>query len=125
MKHARIAEAVISGRKIAEIATAERIGERQVYKILARPEVRRVVDQAARELARGAARVLLQNATAAAIALVAIGVDDSAPATARVAALTKVIELGQRAIEIDDLDRRVEDLEQLVREREKQTGGWT
>jgi hypothetical protein len=125
IKHARIAEALISGRKLAEIATAESVSIRQIYRIAGRPDVRRIVDQAARELARVAARVLLQNAHAAATALVAVGTDGSAPASARVAALTKVIELGQRAVEIDDLARRVEELEAAVRERAgEHPGGW-
>lgn len=119
LRDARIAKAVIAGKKIGDIAADESVTERQVYRILAKPEVRDVVDAAARALTRTATLAVQRGASAAAAALVSMSDGTAPPNAARTAAAGKVLDVAIRALEVEDLLSRLLELELLVAEREK------
>ena len=108
------------GILVSTIAVEHQVSERQVFRILSKPDVKEVVDRAAREFTRTATLVVQRGAASAATALVGMA-SGAQPATApRVAAAGKVLEVASHAVELDDLARRVEELEALVDARERQ-----
>ena len=111
----RVAAALISGRIVREIAVAEGVTERQVFRILAKPEVREETDRAAREATRCAGLVVRSGARAAATALVAMASGDAPANSARTAACLGVLAMAAKLSELDDVIRRLDALEQRAR----------
>lgn len=101
-------------------AAADKIGitPRTLYKWLKMPEFRSAYMQAKREAVSVAITRLQQAATEAVEALRAIMNDASKPASARVAAARAILEMAIKAIEIEDLEVRIEELEHKIIKKE-------
>ena len=108
---ARLVAAVLSGATVRDVAAELDVSERQVYRRLARPDVREAIDKSAREMARSATLVLQRGADSAARALVAMADGREKASYARVSAAKAVIELALRAVDLDELQTRLAALE--------------
>ncbi len=75
-----------------------------------------------RQLVETAIGQLQKHATTAARVLVTIAEDESAPASSRVAAAKTILDQSVSAIELMDLQERIERLEELLPEQEKGKG---
>ena len=102
-------------------AAADKIGitPRTLYKWLKMPEFRSAYMQAKREAVSVAITRLQQAATEAVEALRAIMNDTSKPASARVSAARSILELAIKAIEIEDLEVRIEELERVMTQKKE------
>lgn len=101
-------------------AAADKIGitTPTLYKWLKLPEFRSAYMQAKREAVSVAITRLQQAATEAVEALRAIMNDASKPASARVAAARSILEMAIKAVELEDLEIRIEELERLMAKKE-------
>jgi len=97
-------------------AAADKIGitTPTLYKWLKLSEFKAAYREARREAVSVAITRLQQAATEAVEALRAIMNDASKPASARVAAARSILEMAIKAIEIEDLEVRIEELERLI-----------
>ena len=101
-------------------AAADKIGitPRTLYKWLKMPEFRSAYMAAKREAVTVAVARLQQAAAEAVEALRSIMNDPKKPASARVSAARSILELAIKAIEIEDLEIRIEELERLMAQKE-------
>jgi hypothetical protein len=96
---------------ISAAAQAAGVGERTLYRWLDDPTFAAAY-RAARRQAVAQAIARLQQLSSGAVAVLAqVASDKSAPASSRVAAATKILELSIRAIELEDLESRIAALE--------------
>jgi len=97
-------------------AAADKIGitPRTLYKWLKMPEFRSAYMAAKREAVTVAVARLQQAAAEAVEALRSIMNDPKKPASARVSAARAILEMAIKAIEIEDLEVRIEELERLI-----------
>ena len=106
--------ALLSQRNIEEAARFVNIGTKTLLRWLQLPEF----DRAYREARRAAfsqSIARLQQASSAAVAtLLKIMVDPSAPAASRIRAADSVLGHAARAIEIEDIEARVSELERTA-----------
>lgn len=107
-RDARVAAALISGRLVREIALEEKVTERQVFRILARAEVREEIDRQTREVVRAAGLVVRTGARAAATALVAMASGAAPASSARTAACLGVLGTAAKLGELEDVLRRLD-----------------
>lgn len=106
----KIAAAAISGQTAREIAPIVGVSERQVFRVLARSDVRALIDGAARDAMRAAVASVRAAAAQAAGVLVEIAQDKKAPAATRVAAAGKIMDIAAN-YELADQERRILELE--------------
>lgn len=92
LRCARVAKAAISGATIKEMAASESVSERQVFRILAKPEVRGAIDAAMQLAVRSSTSILQRGAEGSARALVQMANGEIEASVARVAAARGVIE---------------------------------
>lgn len=119
IRDGRIAKSVIGGDKVADIAAREKVTERQVFRILAKPEVRDAVDAAARAMTRAATIRIQRGAASAADALCSMADGTVEASSGRVSAAARVVDIALRAVEVEDLLSRLLELELLVAERDR------
>jgi len=106
--------ALLTQRNVEEAAHAAGIGARTLLRWLKLPEFQAAYRQARRE-AFGQAVARLQQATsAAATTLLKVMIDPSAPASVRVRAADSVFNHAAKAIEIEDIELRVSELERAA-----------
>jgi hypothetical protein len=112
IRDARVAAAAISGQSVGEIAASENVSERQIYRVLAKPGVRAAIEKAAREMVRSAELVLRSGASAAARTLVAFASGElKAPASVRLSAASKIVDVTEAHRTLDEIDERLTQLE--------------
>ena len=112
--------ALLTQRNVEEAARATGIGPRTLIRWMQLPEFDAAY-RAARRLAFGQSIARLQQgSTAAATTLLKIMMDPSAPHSCRLRAADSVLAHAAKAIEIEDIEARVSELEQAA---EMSTGG--
>ena len=114
----RLIAALLTARTIGDAARAAKTSEPTARRWLALPHVRRAYMDARRQVVQQALATA-QAATRAAVATLLDCMQAKHPASVRVRAATAVLELAVRAVEVDDLAARVEQLEQLMAEHER------
>ena len=108
--------ALLSHRSIEEAARAAEIGVNTLLRWMKEPEFDKAYRKARRDaFGQGAAR--LQQASGAAVSTVLkIMLDQQAPASVRLRAADLALSHGAKAIEIEDIEGRVSDLERAAEE---------
>lgn len=99
---------------IREAAQAVGIGEATLFRWMQIPSFQEAYRQLKREAVGHAVTTLQKAATEAVDTLRTVMADKGAPASARVTAARVVLEVGIKAVELEDLVARVEELEQLA-----------
>jgi hypothetical protein len=108
--------ALLSQRNIDEAARACGLGARTLIRWLKLPEFAKAYREARRE-AYGQSIARLQQASGAAVStLLKVMIDPNAPASTRVRAADSVLGHAAKAIEIEDIEARVTELERAAEE---------
>jgi len=106
--------ALLTQRNIEEAAKSIGVGANTLLRWMKEPEFTRAYREARRQ-AVGQSIARLQQATSAAAAtLMKIMVDQNAPASTRVRAADSIFNHAAKAIEIEDIDARVTELERAA-----------
>jgi phosphomannomutase len=103
--------ALLSQRNIEDAARAAGVGARTLVRWLKLPEFRVAYREARRATFSQSIARLQQASSAAATTLLKIMLDPAAPASTRVRAADSVLDHAKQAIEIEDIDARVSELE--------------
>lgn len=110
--------ALLSQRNVEEAARTAGIGTKTLMRWMQVPEFKEAYQQARREVYLQAIARLQQNAGAAASTLLKIMVDTETPAASRVRAAISVFEHAANGFEAEDLQVRVQRLEQKLTGRD-------
>ncbi len=110
-KREQAVAALITSSSIAEAAQTVGIGERTLFTWLQDSEFKEQYRQARREVVGQALANLQRTSSIAVSTLSEIMEDRSAPASSRVSASKAVLELAIRAVELEDVIKRLEVLE--------------
>jgi hypothetical protein len=106
--------ALLSQRNVDEAARVAGIGSRTLLRWLQEPEFQTAYREARRAAFRQSIARLQQASSAAVSTLLKIMVDPAAPASTRVRAADSVLDHSARAIEIEDIEARVSELERAA-----------
>ena len=106
--------ALLSQRNVEEAARSVGIGTNTLLRWLKRPEFQAAYRQARREAFSQSVARLQQASGAAVSTLLKIMVDPNAPASTRVRAADSVLDHGAKAIELEDIEVRVSELERAA-----------
>ena len=111
--------ALLSQRSIEEAARASGVSTRSLYRWLELPEFQEAYLKARRQ-AFGQATARLQQASGAAVStLLKVMVDQNAPASCRLRAADSVLAHGAKAIELEDIEMRLQRLEQMEQNKQQ------
>jgi hypothetical protein len=114
--------ALLTHRNLEEAAKAAGISLRTLMRWLKVPEFQTAYREARRAAYSQAVARLQQGATAAATTLLKVMLDQTTPASVKVRAAECVMNHSSKAIEIEDVEFRVAELERTA-ETQKKTGG--
>ena len=106
--------ALLSQRNIEEAARFVNIGTKTLLRWLQLPEFERAYREARRAAFSQSIARLQQASSAAAATLLKIMVDPTAPAASRIRAADSVLGHAAKAIEIEDIEARVSELERTA-----------
>jgi hypothetical protein len=106
--------ALLSQRNIEDAARAAGVGARTLIRWLKLPEFRVAYREARRAAFSQSIARLLQASSAATTTLLKIMLDPASPASTRVRAADSVLDHAKQAIEIEDIEARVSELEQAT-----------
>ena len=106
--------ALLSQRNIEEAARFVNIGTKTLLRWLQLPEFERAYREARRAAFAQSIGRLQQASSAAAATLLKIMVDPTAPAASRIRAADSVLGHAAKAIEIEDIEARVSELERTA-----------
>jgi hypothetical protein len=106
--------ALLTQRNVEEAARAAGIGARTLLRWLKLPEFQSAYRQARREAFGQSIARLQQGTSAAATTLLKIMIDPSAPASVRVRAADSIFNHASKAIEIEDIEARLSELERAT-----------
>jgi transposase-like protein len=107
--------ALLTHKNIDEAAKAVGISNKTLFRWMQLPEFDKAY-RAARRAAFGQATARLQQASSAAVsALLKVLVDAATPASARVRAADVILDHAQEAIELEDIEARVRELEEAAK----------
>ena len=112
-KEAAIA-ALLTQRNIEEAANATGIAPNTLLKWMKEPEFQAAYREARRAAYSQAVARLQQGATAAATTLLKVMLEQGTPASARIRAAECIMNHSAKAIEIEDIQARVEELERAA-----------
>jgi hypothetical protein len=113
--------ALLSNRNIEEAARSINVGYKTLLRWLEIPEFRSAYRSARRQAYSQSIARLQQGSTAAATTLLKVMVDPATPASTRVRAAESILTHAAKAIEIEDIEARVQELERAVeKSRERQ-----
>ena len=112
--------ALLTKRNVEEAAQAAGIGTRTLMRWLKIPEFQKAYRDARRQAFGQSIARLQQATTAAATTLMKIMVDPAAPASVRVRAADSIFNHAAKAIEIEDVEARVSELEREAEASKKQ-----
>jgi hypothetical protein len=107
--------ALLSQRNIEEAARFVNIGTKTLLRWLQLPEFDRAYREARRAAFSQSIARLQQASSAAAATLLKIMVDPTAPAASRIRAADSVLGHAAKAIEIEDIEARVSELERTAK----------
>jgi transposase-like protein len=108
-------EALLTQRNVEEAARSINIGTQTLRRWMKIPEFEEAYLEARRAAVSQSNARLQQASSAAVTSLLKIMVDGNAPASARVRAADSVLDHAKQAIEIDDIQARLNALEQTVK----------
>ncbi len=106
--------ALLAEPTIARAAEASGVGERSLRRWLAEPAFSRAFRAARREAFGHAISLTQKYAPTAVATLTKVMTDPAATWSARVSAATSLLRFGRDAVELDDLEARLTDLEQSM-----------
>jgi hypothetical protein len=106
--------ALLTQRNVEEAAKAVNISTRTLLRWMKEPEFQTAYREARRTAYSQAVAKLQQGATAAATTLLKVMLDQGTPAAVRVRAAECVINHSSKAIEIEDVEARVAELERTA-----------
>jgi hypothetical protein len=106
--------ALLSQRNLEEAAKAAGISQRTLMRWLKLPEFQAAYREARRAAYSQAVAKLQQGATAAATTLLKVMLDQGTPASVKVRAAECVMNHSSKAIEIEDIEARVTELERAA-----------
>lgn len=109
--------ALLTAPTIAEAAASVGIHEQTLWRWLQKPEFQKVYTEAKRQAISRAIACLQKASTKAVGTLEDVMGDPESPASSRVTAAKAVLELAFKAVEIEDLSRRIEELERLTEQK--------
>ena len=113
--------ALLSQRTLEDASHAAGVGTRTLFRWLEMPEFREAYLQARRQ-AFGQASARLQQATGAAVSvLLTLMLDANAPAATRARAAHSVLDLAAKSLELEDLEVRLQRLEQIEHDKNSDT----
>jgi transposase-like protein len=113
--------ALLTQRNIEEAARAAGIGARTLLRWLKLPEFQAAYRQARREAFGQAVARLQQGTSAAATTLLKIMIDAGTPASVRVRAADSIFNHAAKAIEIEDIEARLSELERAAEASKQMT----
>lgn len=111
--------ALLTHPTVPEAARACGVGEATLWRWLQLAEFQARFRAARRQLVESAIAQLQKDCTEAVRVLREIAVDTQAPASSRVAAARTIIETSVSAIELTDLQERLEQIERMLGEQER------
>jgi hypothetical protein len=114
--------ALLTQRNIEDAARAAGVGARTLIRWLKLPEFRVAYREARRAGFSQSIARLQQASSAAATTLLKIMLDPAAPASTRVRAADSVLDHAKQAIEIEDIEARVSELERATEATETGRG---
>jgi hypothetical protein len=103
--------ALLVQRSIEEAARVADVGVRTLYRWMAEPEFDAAYRKAKRAAFRQSVARLQQASSAAVSTLLKVMVDPATPAATKVRAADSVLDHSAKAIELEDIDARVSELE--------------
>lgn len=106
--------ALLTQRNVEEAARAAGIGARTLLRWLNLPEFQNAYRQARREAFSQAIARLQQGTSAAATTLLKVMIEPGTPASVRVRAADSVLNHASKAIEIEDIEARLSELERAA-----------
>jgi transposase-like protein len=106
--------ALLTQRNVEEAARAAGIGARTLLRWLKLPEFQNTYRQARRDAFGQAIARLQQGTSAAATTLLKIMIDAGTPASVRVRAADSIFNHAAKAIEIEDIEARLSELERAT-----------
>ncbi|MEW5784801.1 MAG: hypothetical protein AB1767_06990 [Bacillota bacterium] len=107
---------------VQEAARVAGLGERTLWRWLQDPSFQEIYRQARRE-AVGQAVAQLQRVSGEAVRALRLTINDQdTPASARVSAARAILELAIKAVELEDLEARLQALEKRLEEQAKKGG---
>ena len=114
--------ALLSQRSVEEAARACGTPVRTLYRWMKEPDFDGAYRAARRHAYGQSISRLQQGSTAAATTLLKVMVDPATPASTRVRAAEAVLSHAEKAIEIEDIDARLRDLERAAEDSKGNTG---
>jgi len=117
-KQERALVALLDCGVIKEAAKTVGVNEATLWRWLQSPEFQSRYRAARRQLVETAIAQLQSDCTVAVRVLRAVAEDKNAPASSRVAAAKTIIEQSVSAIQLTDLQERLEEVERLLQEQE-------
>ena len=117
LKQEKALAALLSEDTISGAANVAGVAEVTLFRWLQLPEFRKHFRQMRRQLVEAALAQLQRDCTRAVRVLREVAEDGAAPATARGAASRAIIDHAIAAVEVMDLQKRVERLEELLAEQ--------
>ena len=111
--------ALLSQRNVEEAARAAGIGTRTLLRWLKLPDFQAAYRQARRAAFGQAVARLQQGTSAAATTLLKTMIDPNTPASVRVRAAEAIFNHSAKAIEIEDIEARVAELERTMQAEQK------
>jgi hypothetical protein len=115
--------ALLTQRNVEEAARAAGVGARTLLRWLKLPEFQAAYRQARREAFSQAIARLQQGTSAAATTLLKVMIEPGTPALVRVRAADSVLNHASKAIEIEDIEARLSELERAAEASKQMKGG--
>ena len=116
-KQDRAISALLQAETIREAAKEAGLAEATLHRYLKDEGFREAYREAKREIVNHAICFLQRSTGKAVKALVGIIEDMGAPATARVTAAKTILEMALKGVELEDLEKRIAQLEKAVNQR--------
>ena len=107
--------ALLAGNSIKDAAREAGIGERTGKRWMSEAEFRSEYDRARRELVQQATSRLRKSMNRSVDTLDSIAADSDAPPASRVSAGRAIVELGLKAVVLEDLENRIRQLEESLK----------
>jgi len=108
--------ALLTQRNIEEAARAAKVGTRTLLRWLKLPDFLTAYREARRAAFGQATARLQQGTSAAATTLLKVLIDPNTPASVKVRAAEAILNHSAKAVEIDDIEARVTELERVAKE---------
>ena len=109
--------ALIAKSSISEAAKSAKIGQRTLWRWLQSEDFKKAYLSARRQVVVQAVAKVQSGMTAAAETLIEVMKDEKSSSSARVSAARTMLDMGIKAIEIEEIELRVEALENIIKEK--------